>query len=119
MPLHPPVAFVGSNRGSKARRGCHLKAHVHTAVDPQNLARDVGGHGLEAKNTTASATSSAVPSRAAGIASSIFCRCGVGNPCVISVSMKPGETALTRMLREASSRARLFVKPISAALVAA
>ena len=37
----------------------------------------------------------------------------------MSVSMKPGATAFTRTLREASSRATDLVSPISPALVAA
>ena len=40
-------------------------------------------------------------------------------PAVMSVSMKPGETALTRMLRLASSLASDLVRPMSPALDAA
>ena len=38
--------------------------------------------------------------------------------CIISVSMGPGQIALTRMFDAASSFARLFVKPITPALEA-
>ena len=37
----------------------------------------------------------------------------------MSVSMKPGDTAFTRMFRLASSRASDLVRPISPALLAA
>ncbi len=49
----------------------------------------------------------------------IFVFRSVLSPEVMSVSMNPGETAFTRMLRLASSRASDLVSPISPALLAA
>jgi hypothetical protein len=50
---------------------------------------------------------------------SMVARAASGSPAVMSVSMKPGATALTRMLRLASSRATDFVRPMRPAFVAA
>src|SRR5574342_865370 len=72
-----------------------------------------------ASQATQSATSCAVPSRASGIISISFCRAASGSAAVMSVSMKPGATALTRMLREASSRATDLVRPMRPTLAAA
>ena len=66
-----------------------------------------------AKNNTAAATSSAVPSRLAGIRS-----LGRGDhhtsprAAVISLSMNPGATALTVIFRLANSRQTVLVKPM-------
>jgi hypothetical protein len=71
----------------------------------------------EHKNATACATSSSLPARASGTAPSMACFCSSVSTPVIAVSIKPGETALTVMEREASSRASERVKPSSAALL--
>ena len=72
-----------------------------------------------ARNATASATSSGDPSLPSGIRASSASRCASASALVMSVSMKPGATQLTVMLRLPTSCARLLVKPISAALPAA
>src|SRR5699024_7468146 len=72
-----------------------------------------------ARKATASATSSGRPVRPAGTAPRAACLAASGMAAVISVSMKPGATALTVTPRAANSLARLLVRPISPALLAA
>src|SRR5947209_10996331 len=57
----------------------------------------------ERRNTTASATSAAVPARAIGV---VGAKRSMRPGGWISVAMMPGATALTRMPSPASSRAR-------------
>ena len=54
-----------------------------------------------------------------GMVSSRAVRAASGRTAVISVSMKPGATALTVTPRVASSLARDLVRPMSPALLAA
>ena len=67
---------------------------------------------VSTKKQTASATSSVFPYLPSGIKclTSVFCDLRFE---VMSVSMNPGATMLTRMLRDATSLANDFVKPIS------
>ena len=58
------------------------------------------------------ATSSGVPARRAGMRSAI----AVEQSSVMSVAMKPGATALTVMLRRATSAATVLVMPIEPGL---
>ena len=67
------------------------------------------------KNFTVFAISEASPNFFKGIASTILL---VSKSFVISVCINPGATAFTRMLREATSFAKDFVKPITPALAA-
>src|SRR5216683_1777465 len=69
-----------------------------------------------ARNATALATSSAVPSRASGIASINRALTGSPHSDVMSVSIRPGETAFTRIFREPNSLAIDLVRPINPAL---
>jgi hypothetical protein len=64
-----------------------------------------------ASHKTASVTSLPVPILPGGMACSISSLAWAGRPAVISVSMSPGATAFTRILREASSLASVFVGP--------
>jgi hypothetical protein len=66
----------------------------------------------ETRNATASAISSGVPNRPSGVRSVSCAFSGSGRSCVSYVSTKPGATALTVMLRDASSRAAAFVSPM-------
>src|SRR5207249_1432191 len=72
-----------------------------------------------ARNATAYATSSGVPRRPNGIRDNNASRCASGSARVMSVSMKPGETQLTVMLRLPTSCASDLVKPTIAAFAAA
>ena len=67
----------------------------------------------------ASAMSSGLPSEPRGICLSSSAFMSSLSTAVMSVSMKPGARALTVMPREASSRARDFVRPMRPALLAA
>ena len=60
-----------------------------------------------------------VPSRSSGICPDSAARASGVIAAVMSVSMKPGATAFTRMLRDASSFATDLVRPMSPALLAA
>src|SRR5213078_3190799 len=71
-----------------------------------------------ARNRTTSATSRGVPIRLSGTSASSSARASGEIPAVISVSMSPGATALTRMDQCASSRAVAFVNPMRPALAA-
>jgi len=70
------------------------------------------------RNSTASAMSSLPASRRRALRRTICSRCALPMPSVMSVSMKPGATALTLMPAGPTSRASERVKPISEALVA-
>ncbi len=70
----------------------------------------------DAKNATAPASSSGVPTRPNGICFTAFCLKSSLKTAVMAVSMKPGATALQVMLRELTSRAMAMVSPISPAL---
>src|SRR5262245_8634555 len=73
----------------------------------------------DARKATAAATSSTVPSRPSGIcAAQSACACSV-TARVMSVSIMPGATALTVMLRDATSCARALTKPMRPAFDAA
>ena len=69
-------------------------------------------YGVSTKKETASATSCVLPYLPSGIKRSIseFC---VQSFEVMSVSMNPGATMLTRILRDPTSLANDLVKPIS------
>src|SRR6202007_2715188 len=71
-----------------------------------------------ARNTIATATSRAEPMRPSGmrVFNSSFTLSG--STSVIGVSMKPGATALTVILREAISMAMAFVRPMMPAFAA-
>src|SRR5579883_3090162 len=72
-----------------------------------------------ARNFTAAAMSSGFPIRPSGTDARIFARTSSDSTFVMSVSMYPGATALTVMLRLAISCASVFVTPISPAFDAA
>ena len=72
-----------------------------------------------ARNTQASATSSACPARFIGMPESQSCRAFSFTSPVISVSMKPGAMAFERMLRLPNSNATDFVNPTMPAFEAA
>ena len=65
----------------------------------------------ESRKATAPATSSGCPTRPSGMAPAIVSRAACVMAAVMSVSMNPGATQLTVMLREASSRASERVNP--------
>src|SRR5450830_815656 len=67
------------------------------------------------RKLTAAATSSGLPARRAGISLSTS---SIGKSCVMSVSIRPGATQLTVMLRLASSSASALVAPMMPALAA-
>ena len=73
----------------------------------------------DAKNATARATSCGVPARPAGMPEHMKSLAACGMAAVISVSIKPGATALTVMPRDATSRASDLVIPMRPALLAA
>src|SRR5215208_7201816 len=73
----------------------------------------------DARKHTAAATSSGVPSRPSGICSVQSCFAPPAMARVISVSMSPGATTFTVMLRDATSRASALQKPIRPAFEAA
>src|SRR5262249_13849947 len=64
------------------------------------------------KNSTERATSMGSPMRPTRILPMTFCFSASGMASVRRVRMKPGATALTRMLREANSRAQALVSEI-------
>src|SRR5277367_6431127 len=66
----------------------------------------------------AAATSASEPKRPSGIMDFILSFSSCGSGAVMGVSMKPGATAFTVMLREATSTAMARVRPISLAGVA-
>src|SRR5205807_10356896 len=73
----------------------------------------------DARKRTACATSISVPARPSGIISfTLFFR-SAERPSVMAVSIYPGATAFTVILRDATSRAMAMVKPISPAFEAA
>ena len=72
-----------------------------------------------ARKTQACATSSVVPGRFMGMRLHQVSISSLGTSAVISVSMKPGHTTLTRMLRVANSLAQLLLKPMMPAFEAA
>ncbi len=74
---------------------------------------------LEQRYTQARETSSALPKRPMGIWLSSLCCTFSGMPDTISVSMKPGATALMVMPLAASSLASDFVMAATPALEAA
>ena len=78
--------------------------HVHSAVYVQRVAGDEAGI-LGGGNATAAAMSWAVPTRASGICEVMAVRCSSVSTAVIAVSIKPGATAFTVIVRLASSRA--------------
>ena len=88
------------------------------AMDSGDIERE-RGITILAKNTAASATSSALPNLLRGIAESICFFISSFNTSVISVSIKPGAIALTVMPRAPSSLATDLVIPITPALEAA
>lgn len=69
-----------------------------------------------ARNRTAAATSSAVPGRASAVLASACSRRVSVMSWTMSVSIRPGDTTLTVMLRRPTSMASDRAKPISAAL---
>ena len=71
-----------------------------------------------ARKRTTGAMSSGFPNRARAICDISASRAASGRSEVMSVSIYPGATALTRTPREASSFATDFVSPISPALEA-
>ncbi len=73
----------------------------------------------DARNATAAAISRSVPARPSGTWRGHRRFCSSFSTAVIAVSMYPGATAFTVIVRLASSRARLFVSPISPAFDAA
>jgi len=77
-----------------------------------------GKHLVSASVTLAAAMSSGWPILFWGICSRKAWRTASGRTDVMSDSMKPGATALTVTLREASSRAAVLVRPVTACLVA-
>ena len=76
----------------------------------------------EHNHTTASATSAAVPRRRMGFSERMNCSTSLPAPPVkrsaIAVSIRPGQTTLTRMLSCACSIAAVLVNPIMPCLVA-
>ena len=72
----------------------------------------------EAKNDTQSATSLGVPKRFRGMEEAYLSLTSSGRPAVMSVSIKPGATALTLTDRPANSLAADFVKPMIPAFAA-
>jgi hypothetical protein len=72
----------------------------------------------DARNAMQAATSSGVPIRPIGIVPRAASRAVAGSDDVIAVSMNPGATLLTVMLRVATSRASDFVSPIKPAFAA-
>src|ERR1700738_920581 len=73
----------------------------------------------EARNATACATSSGLPSRPSGICAFSAVCCSSGRLFVMSVSMKPGATQFTVMPRLPISRASARVIPATPAFAAA
>src|SRR5215207_4006338 len=73
----------------------------------------------DARKHTAAATSSGAPRRPSGICCDQSCFALPTRRRVMSVSMSPGATTFTVMLREATSRASALQKPISPAFEAA
>ena len=69
----------------------------------------------DARKLTSDATSSGLPKRPIGTS---FFKASSSRPFVISVAMKPGATAFTVTLRDATSCERAFVAPIRAAFAA-
>ncbi len=72
----------------------------------------------DARNSAVAATSSGSPSRWSGVWLLMKARSMSESGAVIGVSMYPGQMALTRMLREPTSRASAFVKLRMAPLAA-
>jgi hypothetical protein len=72
-----------------------------------------------ARKRTTGAMSSGLPSRPSAICPMSAFRAASGSSAVMSVSMYPGATALTRTPRPASSLATALVRPMSPALDAA
>ena len=88
-------------------QGGAASVDVAAAVDVDLAAGDVADDRSEARNSTQPATSCAWPARPIGtLVDDRSMRSGVIRPAVMSVSMKLGQIALTRMLSGPSSRAR-------------
>ena len=89
------------------RRGPR-SGHQHAAIDGQGLAGDVGRAGRrQEQHRLGHVLRAAQPPGRDLLQQRRLLRLS-GSARVMSVSMKPGATALTVMLREASSRARTW-----------
>src|SRR5438874_2386771 len=105
-------AFEYGAQAAAVHGGLHARS-VGTTALPGYLAA------LDARNATALAMSSAVPVLPSGIFDWMEFLISSERPAVMSVVMNPGATALTVILRLASSRASDLVRPIKPALLAA
>ena len=90
---------------------------MHTAVDVQNVAGDVGGFVAGQKNDRGGDVARRTHAAERNSRLQFFFHL-VGQHSVIGVSMNPGATAFTVMLREAISMATAFVRPMSPAFAA-
>src|SRR5206468_11139850 len=116
-----------AERRHPAEAGDHdtpASVHAHLAHIPKppltsTTSPVMNAASSEQRKRTAPATSSGSPRRPSGVAASIAPVASSGRTSVSRVFTYPGATTLARTLREPSSRARDFVKPMIPAFAAA